>query len=92
MARVKRTPRFIAALEKMDRKGRERALKAVDKFIVNPRLPGLKLEKLQGFENMWSIRFGGGDRILLSKGEDDRGEVWTLHDAGPHEIYRKAGR
>lgn len=92
MTRVKYGPKFLDALERLDRTNRTRALKAVDKFIKNPSLPGLNLEKLPGLEGLWSIRFTQGDRILLSKGEDGQGEVWTLHDAGPHNIYRRAGR
>lgn len=92
MARVKRSPHFLDALARLDRPLRGRALRAVDKFIKNPSLPGLHLERLGGFENMWSTRIDRGYRILLSRDADDRGEVWTLHDAGPHDVYRRAGR
>mgnify|MGYP002716436327 CR=1 FL=1 len=60
--------------------------------MQNPSLPGLNFEKLPGLGNKWSIRITQGDRILLLRNQDDRGEIWTLHDLGPHDIYRKGGR
>ena len=92
MARVRYSPRFLDTLKRLDRQPRERALKAIDKFIQNPSLPGLNLGRLPGFGDKWSIRVTRGDRILLSRDEDGQGEIWTLHDLGPHDIYRKAGR
>jgi hypothetical protein len=92
VARVRYSRRFLSALKRLDRQPRERALRAIDKFIKDPSLPGLNLEKLPGFDNKWSIRVTQGDRILLSRDQDDRGEIWTLHDLGPHDIYRRAGR
>jgi mRNA-degrading endonuclease RelE of RelBE toxin-antitoxin system len=92
VARVRYSRNFLGSLKRLDRQPRERALKAIDKFMKDPRSPGLNLEKLLGFSSMWSIRITQGDRILLSRDEDEQGEIWTLHDLGPHDIYRKAGR
>lgn len=86
MVRVRYSRRFLDALKRLDRQPRERALKAIDKFMQNPSSPGLKLEKLPGFDDKWSIRVTQGDRILLSRDRDEKGEIWTLHDLGPHEI------
>ena len=79
-------------MSKLDRKAQDRALKTISKFERMPGLPGLELEKLGGFQNLWSIRVSQGDRILLSKGVDEEGELWTLEDIGPHDVYRRVGR
>lgn len=72
----------------MDRPLREAALKAIQKFEINHRLPGLNLEKLAGRDDSWTIRINAGHRILLSRGQDEQGEVWFLEDVGPHDSYR----
>jgi plasmid maintenance system killer protein len=75
----------------MYRSKQDAILKAIGKFEAAPALPGLRLEKLRGHDNLWSIRATGGYRILLSKTSDAEGDLWTLEDAGPHDIYRRAG-
>lgn len=89
MTRCRYTARFLAYLKDLDRKPRERVYKTIDKFQNNPSLPGLNLEKLSGHESLWSIRITGGDRILLSKAQDEEGEIWVFENAGPHDIYRR---
>jgi mRNA-degrading endonuclease RelE of RelBE toxin-antitoxin system len=87
--RCKWTDCFLKAVGKLDRKYREHAYEAVDKFQLNPRLPGLNFEKLKGNSGMHSIRIASGHRILLSKQIDDRGEFWRLEDIGAHDIYNR---
>lgn len=81
--------RFLQFLDSLDRKPREAVFKAIEKFTANPSLPGLKLEKLAGFPNRWSIRVSIHTRLLLSKTVDEDGmEVWIFIDGGSHQVYR----
>lgn len=87
--RTRPTRTFLKSLQKLDRKGRDRVLAAVQKFQANQSLPSLNLEKLSGKPDRWTIRVDGGDRILLTKAEDVDGAFWILHDFGPHDSYRR---
>lgn len=88
--KTRTTRRFRQHLQGLNRQDREVILRAIEKFIRNPGLPGLNLEKLSGTPNDWSIRASIKVRILLTKLFDEDGEdVWIFTDAGSHEIYKR---
>ncbi len=89
---IYRSQEFLEALVKLDRGLRDRVLNTMEKFEDSPDLPGLRLEKLSGLKNLWSIRVTRGCRIILSKQNGEDGDKWVFEDVGPHDIYRRVGR
>ena len=80
---------FEASLGKLDRQPRDQALKTIQKFEMKDTLPGLRLEKLGGHANLWSIRVNDSYRILMSKHLDAAGDFWVLENIGTHDVYRR---
>lgn len=79
---------FERAIRRLPANVQRRARTALDKFIDNPRRPGLNFEKLQGRENYFSIRVSQNYRILLRREHDESGELFAVVDVGTHRIYR----
>jgi hypothetical protein len=73
-------------------------LKAIQKFEHNHRLLGLHLEKLSGYENMWSIRVSLSFWVLLARTDEEarrsRYSMTSGHTTstgnGEEEAWRKA--
>ena len=58
--------------------------------MEDPKRPGLRFERLEHWENYYTIRINPGYRILLRRETDNEGEIYAAVDAGPHErIYRR---
>ena len=65
---------------------REKAAEALEKFMIDPGRPGLRFERLAGWEAMYSIRVTRGYRVLLMQEPDG---VFAAVDIGSHEVYRR---
>lgn len=79
-------------LRKLDRAKFDQIMKTIQKFAHNPHLPGLRLEKLAGHENLWTIRVDLSIRIAMSREGVNLDGPWILHDFGPHDKYREWDR
>ncbi|MBZ0252161.1 MAG: type II toxin-antitoxin system RelE/ParE family toxin [Candidatus Methylomirabilis sp.] len=80
------TEPFKKALEDLSPILQKRTRKALKQLAENPRHPSLRLEKLQGKDNVWSIRVTRGYRIVLSI----EGETAYLRNVDAHDAaYRR---
>lgn len=88
MIRLIPSPRFDAAVLRMDSKKAKQAQRALEKFQANPRSRGLHFEQLEGTEN-YTIRANRGFRICLRRKQS---ETYDVVDVGAHDyIYKKYG-
>ncbi len=55
---------FEKLLQRLPTAESKRALRAVDTWLDNPHVPGLRFKKLRGQENVWSLRCGQNYRML----------------------------
>jgi plasmid maintenance system killer protein len=83
--KFRRTEDFVESFNALPSQLQSRAEKTLEQLAVNPRYPSLRLEKLRGTSNSWSVRVNRKIRITLQFISDD--EV-VLIDIGGHEIYR----
>lgn len=61
----------------------------LEKLTTTPARRGLNLEKLRGFDDLYTVRVDRGTRILLRLEIDEDGEHYVLLRVGPHDaIYR----
>ena len=58
--------RFKKAFEKLDPVVRERVLEAIETLKTHPEQPGLRLKKIQGFDDIYAIRVGRNYRVTLN--------------------------
>ncbi len=59
--------------------------KTVKLFLADPKYPSLKLEKLQGLKDMYTIRLNKSDRIFLNWKDSNTA---LFIDIGKHDKYR----
>lgn len=82
---------FFAAAARLPNQERGRVMGFIDKFLENPKQPGLSLERLQrtNNEHLWSARVTDDLRAILYR----KGEQTTLLHVGRHdEAYQWAER
>jgi hypothetical protein len=84
--RLQLTPAFEKAFVRLPKALQARVTATLERFIDNPRHPGLHFEKLRGGGDLHSIRTTRGYRILMRRESDSAGELFALVDVGPHDI------
>jgi mRNA-degrading endonuclease RelE of RelBE toxin-antitoxin system len=84
--RIRITDRYRKAARRIPAYVREKAIQTLEEFIVDPGRPGLRFERLAGWDSMFSIRVTRGYRILLMQEADG---VFAVVDIGSHEVYRR---
>jgi plasmid maintenance system killer protein len=84
--RIRRTRDFLDSFNELPLQFQRRAEKAIEQLTTNARHPGLRLEKLKGDSNYWSVRVNLRIRITLTFASEDEIE---LLDIGGHEVYRR---
>ncbi len=89
MPRIRLHRQFERAFKRLPDDIQERATKSLERFIANPRHPGLNFEALRGHPGLFSIRVNQGWRILLRRDQDGEGEIYVVADIGPHDVYRR---
>jgi hypothetical protein len=88
----RRTPRFVKAFEGLPAEVKEQARKAFLLFADNPSLPGLAVERIEGYPGVWSGRIGQKVRWTFHFEEDPgTGERIRVHRVigAREEVYRK---
>lgn len=68
------TERFEKAFGKLETVQKRRVLGTLDKLINAPQRRGLNMEKLRGFDDLYTVRVDRGMRILLRQELDEDGE------------------
>jgi hypothetical protein len=93
MPRLRVDPRFASRFHKLDARVQHRVKKALQRFIEAPARKGANLESITGSPGpYYTLRATANFRIVLRREEDGKGEVFTVVDVGPHDIYRKYSR
>ena len=44
---------------------------------------------MQGWQTLWEARIDRRYRLILRLDQDEKGSLFILEDAGPHDIYKK---
>ena len=88
MARYRQTIRFQKSLEKLSSETQNKVKAALRKFRQQKLPNSLRLEKLGGDDNVWSIRVDRGHRILLIRKSDQSGDYYALDYVGSHDVYQ----
>ena len=88
-ARLRVDPGYERARKKLSPELQARADRTLEKFLEDPKRPGLNLKSLSGAPGYFSIRVSRGYRILLRREEGRTGEVFAAVDVGPHDVYRR---
>ncbi len=83
---IRRTDRGDKALRKLDPPLRLAAKEAIKSFCADSARRGLNFEKLQGYDNLYSIRINRSHRIIL--GRTDVADTYEIIRIGPHDSYR----
>jgi plasmid maintenance system killer protein len=89
MPRIRVDPGYGKGLKRLPRDIVRRATQALARFMEDPSRPGLRFEKLQGWDDLYSIRINRSYRILLRQETDKDGEVFAAVDVGTHRLYRR---
>lgn len=87
--RIKVHPRFEKDLDGYPHNVRDRASRALQRFMENPHRPGLNFEKMVNWENHYSIRVSRDYRIVLRRETDAHGELFVALRFGTHDVYRR---
>lgn len=87
--RLRGSASFEKAFKSLGPEIKKGVKRTLEKFQAAPALAGLNFEPLAGMADFYSIRVNAGYRILLRKDRDAEGDVYTLVNVGPHNIYRK---
>ena len=88
-ARLRTSPRYERAAEKLSKDDRRRAEQALKRFIEDRAYPGLSFEAVRGHQDMFSIRASRAVRIMLRRDRDAEGTVYTAVNVGSHRVYRR---
>jgi len=78
--------RFIKDVKGLSKNERDKLGKTLDLLEKNPDHPSLKIEKLTGTENIWSVRLSIHYRMTFIKKEKD---TFILRRIGTHQIYKR---
>lgn len=89
MVRLLWSRTFEKSFGKLTPQLKNATFRAIAKFKEDLRHPSLRLEKLQGLPDYWSIRVNLGYRIVLHRRQEGEDDVFTLVGVGPHDIYRR---
>ena len=65
---------------------RAQARQAFHLFLENPDHPGLRFKKLNGFDALWSVRFGDGYRAVGQRQGNTIIWLWI----GTHQAFDKS--
>ena len=87
--RVSISQRYLKSSRRLSPSVRKQATRALQKFMDEPRRPGLHFEPIAGRAGFFSIRANLNFCILLQKTKDADGELYIAEDVGPHDIYRR---
>ena len=89
LLRLRYTDRFQKAFDRLEGVQKRRVLISLEKLMAAPQRRGLNLEKLRGFDDLYTVRVDRGMRILLRQELDENGELYALLSVGPHDaVYR----
>jgi len=79
--------RFEDGLQGLPPNRRKSAVRALEKFIEEPRRRSLDFRPLAGVPGFFIIDPQAGDRIILQKIAEDH---YSVEDVGPHDnVYRR---
>ncbi len=77
---------FLREFDRLSAALQRKVTTTLVRFSENPRHPSLRLEKLHGKEELWSIRVTRGVRITLTI----EGDEAILRHVGQHDdVYRR---
>ncbi|MCZ6635464.1 MAG: hypothetical protein O7G87_18850 [bacterium] len=82
--KLQTTSRFDRDYARLPRTIRARADKQLALFLSNPRHQSLRIEKMEGYKDIWKGRITRDYRFTFSRIED----ICILRRIGTHEIYR----
>ena len=86
--KFRRTDRFKKSWKKYIRHNptlRQQTESALRKFATDPKIPGLRIKKIQGTENLWELSVNMDIRIVWYPEEN----IAVLLDIGPHDVLKK---
>ncbi len=86
--KFRRTDRFIKSWKKYIKNNppiKKQAESALRKFASNPRIPDLRIKKIQGTDSLWELSVNMDVRIVWYPDDDTA----VLLDIGPHDILEK---
>lgn len=89
MPRLRIERGYLRGRRRLPENIRNAADRALQRFVENPRHPGLNFERLQNWTDHYSIRASRAYRILLRREVDEDGEVFAAVDIGTHQVYRR---
>ena len=75
------TAQFEEAYDKLGGKDRERVHKSLLEIEENPHLPGLRIKKMAGRENIWEARASRNLRLTFEMA----GGAFVLRHVGQHD-------
>lgn len=64
---------------------RKQSESALRKFASDPEIPGLRIKKIQGTQNLWELSVNMDVRIVWYPDRD----IAVLLDIGPHDVLKK---
>ncbi|MCK1503843.1 hypothetical protein [Bradyrhizobium sp. 18] len=81
---------FVREAKRLPPDRRRSVRKALEKFLLEPKLPSLRFRALEAAQGYYIINSSHGDRIILRKDAED---AFAVVDAGPHDnVYRRWNR
>ena len=79
-----RTERFKKDFHHLPTEVQERAVKSLERFVVNPRHPSLQVKTMEGAPGIWELRVSDNHRVTFQR---FRGGV-LLRRLGTHNVLR----
>jgi hypothetical protein len=83
--RIKPSARFLKSRAKLGEPLASRTNKALEKFHMNPKSPGLNFEAVKNAPGSFTIRVNRNFRILLVQEEDEEGPYYLIADVADHD-------
>ena len=82
---LRRTKRFVKDFAVLLEELKERTEKALYSLLRGPRYPSLKINKMEGRQNIWELRVSDSYRLTFQVSED----TYILRRVGTHDILKK---
>lgn len=80
-----RTERFKKDFQHVPAEIQERTIKALERFVANPRHPSLQTKKMEGTPSIWELRVSDNYRVTFQRFP---GGV-LLRRVGTHNVLRQ---
>ena len=80
-----RTERFKKDFQQLPTAIQDRTIKALERFVANPRHPSLQVKKMEGAPDIWELRVSDNYRVTFQRFS---GGV-LLRRVGTHNVLRQ---